>query len=184
VATLLVTPLKDLTGSLTWLRFRRMLGLYVFFYAVLHFSTYVFLDQDGKLTAILKDIVKHPYVTLGFLGFLLLIPLAITSTAKAQRRLGRRWIRLHRLVYVVAGLGVWHYWWLVKKDIRPPLAYAAVFAMLIGYRWGRHRWRQRRSDPGSATNGLQQPVELEQQRLGAVPADARVRDRYPEFERG
>jgi sulfoxide reductase heme-binding subunit YedZ len=144
-ATLLVTPLKDLTGSLTWLRFRRMLGLYVFFYAVLHFSTYVLLDQDGKLSAILKDIVKHPYVLLGFLGFLLLIPLAATSTAKAQRRLGRRWTRLHRLVYVVAGLGVWHYWWLVKKDIRPPLAYAAIFAALLGYRWGRRRWLERRA---------------------------------------
>lgn len=186
-ATLLVTPLKELTGSLTWLRFRRMLGLYAFFYAVLHFSTYVFLDQDGKLSAILKDIVKHPYVLLGFLGLLLLIPLAATSTAKAQRRLGRRWTRLQQLVYVVAGLGVWHYWWLVKKDIRPPLAYAAVFAILIGYRWVRHRRLKRRSDrgsaPGSAPHGLQGPVELEQQGLGGVPADTRVRDRYPEFER-
>jgi methionine sulfoxide reductase heme-binding subunit len=184
VATLLVTPLKDLTGSLTWLRFRRMLGLYVFFYAVLHFSTYVFLDQDGKLSAIFKDIVKHPYVMLGFLGLLLLIPLAATSTAKAQRRLGRRWTRLHRLVYVIAGLGVWHYWWLVKKDIRPPLVYAAVFAALLAYRWGRRRWLERRADRGSASHGLQRPVELEQERLGAIPADARIGDRYAELERG
>jgi sulfoxide reductase heme-binding subunit YedZ len=182
-ATLLMTPLRNLTGSLAWLRFRRMLGLYVFFYVLLHFSTYVFLDQDGKLSAIWKDIVKHPYVMIGFLGLLLLIPLAVTSTAKAQRRLGRGWARLHRLIYVIAALGVWHYWWLVKKDIRPPLAYAAVFAVLIGYRWVQRRRRQRRSDRGSAPHGLQQPVELEQQRLGAVPADAGVRDRYPELER-
>lgn len=183
-ATLLMTPLRDLTGSLTWLRFRRMLGLYVFFYAVLHFSTYVFLDQDGKLLAIGKDIAKHPYVLIGFLGFLMLISLAVTSTAKAQRRLGRRWTRLHQLIYIVAGLGVWHYWWLVKKDIRPPLAYAAVFAVLIGYRWGHRRLRLNRTNRGSAPNGLQQPVELAQQRLGVVPADARVGDRYTELERG
>jgi sulfoxide reductase heme-binding subunit YedZ len=142
-ATLLMTPLRELTGSLAWLRLRRMLGLFVFFYALLHFCTYVFLDQDGKLSAICQDIVKRPYITLGFLGLLLLVPLAITSTAKAQRRLGRDWTRLHRLAYVVAGLGVWHYWWLVKKDIRPPLAYAAAFAVLLGYRWvGRFRRRR------------------------------------------
>ena len=104
---------------------------------------HLFLDQDGNLPAVWRDIVKHPYVTFGMLGLLLLLPLAATSTAKTQRRLGRRWTQLHRLVYVVAGLGVWHYWWLVKKDIRPPLLYAAVFAVLLGYRWGRHRWRQR-----------------------------------------
>ena len=183
-ATLLMTPLRNLTGSLAWLRLRRMLGLYVFFYALLHFSTYLFLDQDGKLSAIWHDIVKRPYITLGFLGLLLLIPLAITSTAKAQRRLGRGWTRLHRLVYVVAGLGVWHYWWLVKKDIRPPLAYAAIFAALLGYRWALRLRRQHRTDRGSAPNGLEQPVELAQQRLGIVPADARIGDRNPVLERG
>ncbi|HEY3851995.1 MAG TPA: protein-methionine-sulfoxide reductase heme-binding subunit MsrQ [Steroidobacteraceae bacterium] len=183
-ATLLMTPLKELTGSLAWLRLRRMLGLYVFFYAVLHFSTYVFLDQDGKLSAIWQDIAKRPYITLGFLGLLLLVPLAITSTARAQRRLGRRWTRLHRLAYVVAGLGVWHYWWLVKKDIRPPLAYAAVFAVLIGYRVGHRLWRRHRADRGSAPHGLERAMQLQEQRLGAVPADARIGDRYAELERG
>ncbi len=182
VATLLMTPLRDLTGSLAWLRLRRMFGLYVFFYALLHFSTYLFLDQDAKLSAVWHDIVKRPYITLGFLGLLLLVPLAITSTAKAQRRLGKRWTRLHRLVYVVAGLGVCHYWWLVKKDIRPPLAYAAIFAALLGYRWAQRRRRQRRADRESALNRLQQPMELAQQRLGAVPADAGVGDRYAELE--
>jgi sulfoxide reductase heme-binding subunit YedZ len=183
VATLLMTPLRDLTGSLVWLRLRRMLGLYVFFYALLHFSTYLFLDQDGKLSAIWHDIVKRPYITLGFLGLLLLVPLAITSTAKAQRRLGRRWTRLHRLVYVVAVLGVVHYWWLVKKDIRPPLAYAAIFASLLGFRWVRRLRQRHRAYRGSAPNRLQQPMELAQQRLGAVPADAGVGDRYAELER-
>jgi sulfoxide reductase heme-binding subunit YedZ len=184
VATLLITPLKELTGSLAWLRLRRMLGLYVFFYAVLHFSTYLFLDQDGKLSAIWQDIVKRPYITIGFLGFLLLIPLAVTSTAKAQRRLGRRWTRLHRLVYVVAGLGIWHYWWLVKKDIRPPLAYAAAFAVLLGYRWFRHWRRKHGASAASAPYGREQPVELAQQRLGAIPTDARVGDGHAELERG
>jgi sulfoxide reductase heme-binding subunit YedZ len=152
-ATLLMTPLKILTGSLEWLRFRRMLGLFVFFYALLHFSTYLFLDQDGKLGAVWQDIVKRPYITLGMLGLLLLAPLAATSTSKAQRRLGRRWAMLHRLVYVVAGLGVWHYWWLVKKDVRAPLAYAAVFAALLGYRWGHHLWRRRRARSVSLSVG-------------------------------
>lgn len=147
-ATLLMSPLNELTGSLHWLRFRRMLGLFVFFYALLHFSTYLFLDQDGKLAAVWQDIVKRPYITLGMTALLLLVPLALTSTARAQRRLGARWIRLHRLVYVIAGLGVWHYWWLVKKDIRPPLLYAAVFAVLLGYRWSRRAARARRSRPG------------------------------------
>lgn len=142
--TLAITPLKELTGSLEWLRFRRMLGLFVFFYALLHFSTYLFLDQDGRLAAVWQDIAKRPYITLGMLGLVLLVPLAATSTARAQRRLGRRWTRLHRLVYAIAGLGVWHYWWLVKKDIRPPLAYAAVFAGLLGYRVALNYWRRRR----------------------------------------
>jgi sulfoxide reductase heme-binding subunit YedZ len=155
VATLLMTPLKNLTGWVGWLRFRRMLGLFVFFYALLHFSTYLFLDQDGKFGAIWQDIVKRPYITIGMLGLLLLTPLAATSTSKAQRRLGRRWTQLHRLVYVVAGLGVWHYWWLVKKDIRAPLAYAAVFAALLGFRWAHHLWRQRRARTVSVIGGQQ-----------------------------
>ena len=146
-ATLCMTPLKNLTGSLLWLRLRRMLGLFVFFYALLHFSTYLLLDQDGKLGAVWQDVVKRPYITLGMLGLVLLMPLAATSTSKAQRRLGTRWTRLHRLVYVVAGLGVWHYWWLVKKDIREPLAYAALFAALLGYRVAHHLWRRRRVRP-------------------------------------
>jgi sulfoxide reductase heme-binding subunit YedZ len=141
VITLCMTPLRDLTRSAFWLRYRRMFGLFAFFYALLHFTVYLLLDQSGKLGVLWQDIVKRPYITIGMLGLLLLIPLAATSTAKAQRRLGSRWIRLHRLIYLIAILGVWHYWWQVKKDIREPLLYACGLTLLLGYRL----WKQRRS---------------------------------------
>jgi sulfoxide reductase heme-binding subunit YedZ len=137
--TLCMTPLRDLTHWVGWLRFRRMLGLFAFFYVLLHFSVYLLLDQSGKLGALWQDIVKRPYITIGMLGLLLLIPLAVTSTAAAQRRLGRRWTRLHRLIYVIAILGVWHFWWQVKKDIREPLLYACGLTLLLGYRLWKHR---------------------------------------------
>jgi sulfoxide reductase heme-binding subunit YedZ len=144
--TLAVTPLRDLTGSVHWLRYRRMLGLFAFFYVVLHFSVYLLLDQSGKLGALWQDIVKRPYITIGMLGFVLLIPLALTSTAKAMRRLGRRWTTLHRAIYLIAILGVWHFWWQVKKDIREPLLYAAILSILLGYRlWKRLKVRSRLS---------------------------------------
>ena len=132
--TLLMTPLRDITGSIFWLRFRRMLGLFAFFYVVLHLAVYVVLDQAGKLSALWEDLLKRPYITIGMLGFLMLIPLALTSTAKMQRRLGRRWLKLHQLIYVVAVLGVWHFWWQVKRDIREPLVYACMLALLLAYR--------------------------------------------------
>jgi len=137
--TLCMTPLRDLTRSTLWLRFRRMFGLFAFFYVLLHISVYLLLDQSGKLGALWQDIVKRPYITIGMLGLLLLIPLAVTSTVKAQRRLGRRWTQLHRLVYLVAILGVWHFWWQVKKDIREPLLYACGLTLLLGYRVWKHR---------------------------------------------
>ncbi len=139
--TLCITPLHDLTRSFIWLRFRRMFGLFAFFYVLLHFSVYLLLDQSGKLGALWQDIVKRPYITIGMLGLLLLIPLAATSTAKAQRQLARRWTQLHRLIYIVAILGVWHFWWQVKKDIREPLLYACGLALLLGYRL----WKQRQA---------------------------------------
>jgi sulfoxide reductase heme-binding subunit YedZ len=139
--TLSMTPLRDLTHSVLWLRLRRLFGLFAFFYVLLHFAVYLLLDQAGKLGALWEDIVKRPYITIGMLGLLMLIPLAATSTAKAQRRLGRRWITLHRLIYAIAILGVWHYWWQVKKDIQGPLLYAGGLALLLGYRL----WKQRRS---------------------------------------
>jgi sulfoxide reductase heme-binding subunit YedZ len=138
---LCMTPLRDATHSVFWLRFRRMFGLFAFFYVLLHFTVYLVLDQAGKLGALWEDIVKRPYITIGMLALCLLIPLAVTSTAKAQRRLGRRWTRLHRLVYVIATLGVWHYWWGVKKDIREPLLYVCGLSLLLGYRL----WKKRKS---------------------------------------
>jgi methionine sulfoxide reductase heme-binding subunit len=144
--TLCMTPLKDLTHSVLWLRFRRMFGLFAFFYVLLHLLVYLVLDQEGNFGALWQDIVKRPYITIGMLGLVLLVPLAVTSTAKSQRRLGRRWTRLHRLVYVVALLGVWHFWWQVKKDIREPLIYACGLAVLLGWRV----WKERRAFRGSA----------------------------------
>lgn len=134
-ATLAVTPLRRMTGWSWLLRLRRMLGLYAFFYAVLHFSSYVWLDQDLDVAAILKDIPKRPFITIGFTCLVLLIPLAATSTDAVVRRLGSaRWTALHRVVYVVAAGGVVHFWWLVKRDVTEPAIYAAVVAVLLGYR--------------------------------------------------
>ena len=132
--TLLVTPARMLTGWSHLLRLRRMLGLFAAFYALAHFVVYAWLDQGLDLAAVGADIVKRPYITIGMLALLLLVPLAITSTNRMMRRLGRRWQKLHMLVYLVALLGVWHYWWQVKKDIREPLLYFAIFGVLMAFR--------------------------------------------------
>jgi sulfoxide reductase heme-binding subunit YedZ len=132
--TLGVTPLRRLSGWNGAIRYRRMLGLFAFFYAGLHFTTYVWLDQFFDPASIARDIVKRPFITVGFAAFVLLLPLALTSTQAMMRRLGRNWQRLHRLVYVVALLGVLHYLWLVKKDITQPLVYGAVLLFLLGLR--------------------------------------------------
>jgi sulfoxide reductase heme-binding subunit YedZ len=139
LVTLAITPLRRLSGWQWPLRLRRMLGLFAFFYACLHFTTYLWLDQFFDLTSIYQDIFKRPFITIGFASFLLLIPLAATSTQAMMRRLGgRNWQRLHRLVYLIAVGGVVHYWWLVKKDVTQPAIYAAVLALLLGYRlWRR-----------------------------------------------
>jgi len=144
--TLLVTPLRRLT-NLSWLlRLRRMLGLFAFCYACLHFTTYLWLDQFFDWKAILKDIAKRPFITVGFGAFVLLTPLAATSTNAMVRRLGaRRWQHLHRAVYAIAVLGVVHYWWLVKKDITEPAIFAVLLAILLGTRV---LWRRRRPAPG------------------------------------
>jgi sulfoxide reductase heme-binding subunit YedZ len=130
--TLAVTPLRRLTGLNDIVRVRRMLGLFAFFYGSLHLLTYVWLDQFFDWAAIVKDVAKRPFITAGFSAYVLLVPLAITSTASMIRRLGgRTWRRLHRLAYVTAALGVLHYWWLVKADIRPPRNYAIVLGVLL-----------------------------------------------------
>jgi sulfoxide reductase heme-binding subunit YedZ len=143
--TLAVTPLRRFTG-LHWLvRLRRMLGLFAFAWACGHFLTYLWLDQFFDLAAIAKDVLKRPFITVGFTAFLLLIPLAATSTNAAIRRLGgRRWQALHRSVYAIAILGVVHFWWLVKKDITEPLVYGLILASLLGLRaWWREQERRR-----------------------------------------
>lgn len=133
--TLSVTPLRKLLNVPELIRFRRMLGLFAFTYVSLHFLTYIGPDQSFDLAGMWKDVVKRPFVTVGFLGFVLLIPLALTSTKGWIRRLGgRRWQALHRLIYVTALCGVIHYYWLVKSDHRLPLLYGAILAALLLYR--------------------------------------------------
>jgi len=134
IATLAVTPLRRWTGF-GWLPgWRRMLGLYAFFYAVAHFTTYAWLDVWFDPAAILDDVVKRPFIAVGFAALVIMIPLAVTSTRGMQRRLGRRWRTLHSAVYGAGILGVVHFWWLVKRDIREPLVFAALLLVLLGAR--------------------------------------------------
>ena len=132
--TLAITPLRQLTGQPDLIRFRRMLGLYAFFYACLHLAAYLGLDLRGYWTQIFEEIVKRPYITVGFAAWLLLVPLAITSTKGWIKRMGRNWARLHKLVYAIGVLAILHFWWLVKSDIREPLLYAAILVALLGWR--------------------------------------------------
>jgi methionine sulfoxide reductase heme-binding subunit len=135
VITLAITPLRKLLHLPQLIRFRRMLGLFAFFYICLHFTTWIWLDHSFAWPELWKDVLKRPFITIGFTGFVLLIPLAITSTAGWIRRLGgRRWQRLHRLIYVIAVLGVIHYYWLVKSDVRKPLFYGFLVAVLLAWR--------------------------------------------------
>lgn len=132
--TLAVTPLRRLTGQVWLIRFRRQLGLFAFFYACLHLTAYLWLDQFFDWRAIIEDIVKRPYLTVGFAALVLLVPLAITSTRGWIRRLGRRWQTLHRAVYLIAILGVVHYLWLVKADLFEPAIYGVILAGLLAFR--------------------------------------------------
>jgi methionine sulfoxide reductase heme-binding subunit len=135
--TLSITPLRRILHLPDLIRFRRMLGLFAFFYVCLHFLTYIGPDQSFDLAGMWKDVAKRPFITVGFLGFLLLIPLALTSTKGWIRRLGgKRWQSLHRLIYVSALCGVVHYYWLVKSDHRLPLLYGAILVVLLLYRLG------------------------------------------------
>jgi sulfoxide reductase heme-binding subunit YedZ len=133
--TLTVTPLRGVTGWHWLLRFRRMLGLYAFFYGVVHAASFVAFDHVFEIAEILRDIVKRPFITVGFTALVLMLPLAITSTDRMVRRLGaQRWLALHRLVYIIAPLGVLHFWWMVKRDVTEPTIYAAILVLLLGYR--------------------------------------------------
>jgi sulfoxide reductase heme-binding subunit YedZ len=160
--TIAITPLRRLTGWNAAIKFRRMTGLFAFFYGTLHFLTYVIVDRfagldfpDGivSLTTVRglaksvgEDIYKRPFITVGFTALTLMVPLAVTSTAAMIRRLGKKWQTLHRLVYASAALGVVHYWWLVKADVRRPETYAVVVGLLLAFRvwWGRAHARAMR----------------------------------------
>jgi methionine sulfoxide reductase heme-binding subunit len=133
--TLSMTPIRLLTGQVWQVQLRRLLGLFMFFYACLHITTYLWLDYSFMWTDIIKDIIKHPYVIVGFLAFILTIPLAVTSNNAMMRRLKANWKKLHQLVYLIAILGVLHFWWLVKKDVTEPFYYAATLAFLLGVRF-------------------------------------------------
>lgn len=141
--TLAVTPLKDWFHAPWLVQLRRMLGLFAFFYVCMHFLTYLLLDQGLAWRAILSDIAKRPYITIGFTALLLLMPLAATSTNGMMRRLGKRWKKLHRLIYIIVLLGVWHYYWQVKADIREPLLYFSIAVILLSWRvWKARPWER------------------------------------------
>lgn len=139
--TLTVTPLRQLFRWHHLISYRRMLGLFCFFYVVLHFLVFLVFDHSFNLRSIIEDIVERPYITVGFTAFVLLIPLAVTSFKSLQRKMGRNWLLLHRLIYPIAVLGVIHFWWQVKADILEPLIYATIVAVLLSIRLV---YRQRR----------------------------------------
>ncbi|MGD0825445.1 MAG: protein-methionine-sulfoxide reductase heme-binding subunit MsrQ [Terriglobales bacterium] len=153
LTTLAITPLRRITRLYWLIGLRRMLGLFAFFYGTLHFLTYIWLDKFFDLHEMLKDIEKRRFITVGFAAFVLMIPLALTSTAWSIRRLGgKNWQRLHRFIYLTAILGVVHYIWLVKADLRKPLAYGAVLTILLAYRvgiWVKEKASGKRQHPAS-----------------------------------
>ncbi len=156
LATLAVTPVRRLTGWNPIIQVRRLLGLFAFYYAFLHFSIWMVLDLGFRLDWVWDDIKKRPYITVGFTAFLLLAPLALTSTKASIRRLGKRWARLHALVYVTTVLGVIHYYWLVKSDVRIPLLLAAIYLVLMSVRvpgWVRRSATRRASKPPRSKPG-------------------------------
>ena len=132
--TLMISPLRHITGQIWLILFRRMLGLFTFFYILMHFFTWLILEQSLYIPAITEDIITRPFITIGFLALLILLLLTITSTNKMQRKLQKKWHKIHRLVYSASILAVWHYWWQVKKDITEPLIYVVILSILLSYR--------------------------------------------------
>jgi sulfoxide reductase heme-binding subunit YedZ len=149
LATLAVTPLRHALGQAWPLRFRRMLGLFAFAYAALHFANYVLLDRALDMNEITEDLTTRPYIIIGATALVLLVPLAVTSTAGWRRRLGGRWIALHRLVYPATILVCWHFWWQVKADVTEPLVYCSILAALLGIRVWRARRARRQAYAGA-----------------------------------
>ncbi len=173
IITLAITPLRKMLRLPQLIRFRRMLGLFAFFYVCLHFSTWIGLDKFFDFVEMWKDVEKRRFITVGFTGFVLLIPLAITSTAGSIRRLGgKRWQLLHRAIYFSAVAGVIHYYWLVKSDVRKPLQYAGMVGLLLAWRlgaWLYGRWQRPattsvpREEPTTAGNSAGQFVSIADQ---------------------
>lgn len=159
LVTLAVTPLRALTGWSWLLGYRRMFGLFAFFYLALHLATYVTLDRSLEVGLMLEDVVERPFITIGLLAFLLLLPLAVTSTRGWMRRLGKRWQHLHRLVYPAAVLGVWHYYWQVKLDTLEPTIYALILAGLLGWRVHAALRKRRRVARRAAARGASAMAE-------------------------
>jgi sulfoxide reductase heme-binding subunit YedZ len=149
--TLAITPARKLFGWNAAIRYRRMLGLFVFFYACIHVTAYLYLDMQLVVRDIVEDIIEHKYITIGMFAFLTLIPLAVTSTKGWIRRLGRRWGKLHRLIYVTAIAATVHYLWAVKKDTFLPLVYLGIFVTLLGYRLV--MWQRSRRAAGGSSSG-------------------------------
>jgi len=135
--TLAVTPLRRLTGLNVLLRLRRMLGLFTFFYACLHFLTFLWFDHFFDLAAMMQDVLKRPFIAMGFSAFVLLVPLAVTSNDRMIRKLGRRWTLLHRLIYLIAVLSLLHFWWMRagKNNVAEPMVIGAIIAVLLALRW-------------------------------------------------
>jgi methionine sulfoxide reductase heme-binding subunit len=152
VLTLCVTPIRRSTGINRLVVFRRPIGLFAFFYICMHFLTYAALDLRFAWDTLLVDVTKRPYITVGFAALVMLVPLAVTSTTGMQRRMGRNWVKLHRLVYAIAVCGVVHYWWQTKLDVAEPLLYAFLVTVLLGVR-AQHAWqlRQKRKSVDAKT---------------------------------
>ena len=148
VILLLISPLKKISGIIWLIQFRRMIGLFAFFYVLIHFLVWLLLEQSLLMPAIIEDVTKRPFITIGFIALLILLILASTSTSKIRRSMGKKWDKLHQSVYLASILGVWHFWWQVKKDITEPLIYAVIIFILLTYRlWNKYKKTQPKKNP-------------------------------------
>ena len=134
VTVLMISPLRSITGFAWITQFRRMIGLYAFFYVLMHFLVWLLLEQSILMSAIIEDIATRPFITIGFIALLILVALASTSTMNIRKKMRNNWVRLHSSIYLASILGVWHFWWQVKKDITEPLIYAIIISILLLYR--------------------------------------------------
>ena len=148
VILLLISPLKQISGIIWLIQFRRMIGLFAFFYVLMHFLVWLLLEQSLLMPAIIEDVTKRPFITIGFIALLILLILASTSTSKIRRSMGKKWDKLHQSVYLASILGIWHFWWQVKKDITEPLIYAVIIFILLTYRlWNKYKKTQPKKNP-------------------------------------